>query len=244
MGRSGLHPFFKEGLAELYGGQQTRFGFSAPSANETTDRTTTDIRTATHFLRWLREHWGPHPLARLAHEGNDGFRQFESIYGMTIEEAEQLYFMQAPYAYASLYDCQDPELASAEIVDGWIDTISLDCEAGVDTRSAGEGIIVHRTVEVPEPGYYSVSTDGEWFDIYRCADRFDAPAPVSWLEDVPSSHAGYPDPAYRHHAGGELHDLYFEAGRHDIGVGILGHDRGIANVAIWPTLAPTPGAAE
>jgi hypothetical protein len=244
MGRSSLHPFFEEGLAELYGGQQTRLGLSAPSANEDTHRNTTDVRTATHFLRWLREQWGPHPLARLAHDGQDGFSDFESIYGMTIEEAEQLYFAEAPYAYASLYDCQDLELASAEIVDGWIDTITLDCETGVDTRSAGEGIIVHRTLEVPEPGYYSVSTNGEWFDIYRCGNRFDAPAPDSWLEDVPSSHAGYPDPAYRHYAGGEVHDLYFEAGRHDIGVGILSHEPGVANVAIWSTLAPIPGGAE
>src|SRR5690606_29555377 len=139
---------------------------------------------------------------------------------------------------------QGPELASAEIIGGWIDTLALDCETGADTRSAGEGMIVHRTLKVVEPGYYSVSTDGEWFDIYRCGDRFDAPALDPWLEDVPSSHAGYPDPAYRHYAGGEVHDLYFEAGRHDIGVGILGHDQGVANVAIWPTLAPTPGAVE
>lgn len=244
MGGSSLHPFFNEGLAELYGGQQTRFGFSAPSANQDTDRYTTDIRTATHFLRWLRERWGGHSLARLVHDGQDGFSGFESIYGMTIEEAEQRYFVEAPFAYASLYDCQGLELMPAEIVDGWIDTIPLDCETGVDTRSAGEGIIVHRTLEVSEPGYYSVSTDGEWFDIYRCGNRFDAPAPDAWLEDVPSSHAGYPDPAYRHYEGGMVHDLYFEAGKHDIGVGILGHDRGAVNVAIWPTLAPTPGGAE
>lgn len=245
MGRSSLHPFFKEGLAELYGGQQAPFGFTAPSANEDTDRFTADIRTATHFLYWLRERWGPHQLARLAHDRQDGFSNFESIYGMTIEEAEQLYFAEAPYAYASLYDCRGPELASAELVDGWIDSIALDCEAGIDTRSAGEGMIVHRTLQIPEPGYYSVSTDGEWFDIYRCGKRFEnAPAPDAWAEDVPSSHAGYPSPAYRYYPGGEVHDLYFEAGRHDIGVGILGHEQGLANVAIWPSLAPTPGGSE
>lgn len=244
VGPSSLHPFFDEGLAELYGSNQTRFGLTAPSANADTQRDTTDVRTATHFLRWLREQWGPHPLAQLVHDGRDGFREFESIYGMTIEEAEQLYFAEAPYAYAALDDCQAPELTSAQIVDGWIDTITLDCATGADTRSSGEGIIVHRTLEVPEPGYYSVSTDGEWFDIYRCGTRFDASAPDRWLQDAPSSHAGFPDPAYAHYAGGEVHELYLEAGKHDLGVGILGHGQGVANVAIWPTVAPTPGGAE
>ncbi len=244
VGRSKLHPFFNEGLAEVYGGRQTRFGVSAPSANESTDRYTADTNAAAHFIRWLRERWGPHQLARLAKSGTDGFSGFESIYGMTIEKAEQLYFAEAPYAYASFDDCDGPELASAEFIDGWIDTVELDCESGIDTHSSGEGIIVHRTLVISKPGYYSVSTDGEWVSLFRCGDRFDdVPAPDAWAEDVPSSHAGYPSPAYRHYAGGEVHDLYFEAGRHDIGVGILGHERGIANVAIWPTLAPTPGGA-
>jgi len=90
-----------------------------------------------------------------------------------------------------------------------------------------------------------VSTDGEWFNIFRCGDSFDdPPAPDSRGEDVPPSHASYPSPASRYYVGGAVHDLYFEAGRHNIGVGVLGHDQGIAHVAIWPSLAPTPGSAE
>jgi len=246
MGRSKLHPFFEEALANVYGGRQSHFGVTAPSANENTDRHTIDTKTGTHFVRWLRERWGTHQLARLAKSGKNGFSGFESIYGMTLEEAEQLYFAEAPYAYASLDGCDGPELASAAIINGWIDTVTLDCKTGVDTRSAGVGIIAHRTLEIPAPGYYSVSTDGEWFDIYRCGDSFDDPSTNdSWsTEDVPPSHAGYPSPAYRHYAGGEVHDLYFNAGRHDIGVGVLGHDQGVAHVAIWPSLAPTPRGAE
>jgi hypothetical protein len=245
IGSSNLHPFFEEGLAEVYGGRQTRFGSSAPSANKDTDRDSANAGTGAHFIRWLRERWGPQQLARLARTGKDSFSEFESIYGMTIEEAEQLYFAEAPFAYAPFSDCDGPELASADFIDGWIDTITLDCATGVATRNSGEGIIVHRTLEIPEPGYYSVSTDGEWFDIYRCGDRFDdVPDPDWWTEDVPSSHAAYPSPASRFYAGGEVHDLYFEAGTHDIGVGILGHEQGVVNVAIWPSLAPTPGGSE
>lgn len=244
IGRSSLHPFFKEGLAQLYGGEQTRFGSSAPSANADADDDTADIRTATHFLRWLRERWGSHRLARLAHGDQDGFSEFHSIYGMSMEDAEQLYFAEAPYAYSSLDDCQGPELASATSVDGWADTITLDCEAGADTRSSGAGILVHRTLVVSEPGYYSLSTDGDWLDVYRCGDRFELPAPDLGLDEVPPSHATFPDPAYRHLAGDEVHHLYFEAGRHDLGVGVLGHGEGLANVAIWPTIAPTPGASD
>jgi hypothetical protein len=244
LGRSDLHPFFEEALADVYGGDQTRFGSTAPSSNKNTGRHTADIRTGAHFIRWLRERWGAHQLARLAKTG-DGFSEFQSIYGMTLEEAEQLYFAEAPYAYGSFYGCDGSELSLAPAIDGWLDALTLDCETGVDTRSSGDGLIVHRTLEISEPGYYSVSTDGEWFDIYRCGDRFDdPPALEGWVEDVPSSHAGYPSPAYRHYAGGEVHDLYFEAGRHDIGVGILGHERGVANVAVWPSLAPTPRGLE
>ncbi len=239
LGQSRLHPFFEEGLAEVYGGRQTRFGSSAPSANSNTDRATADIGTAAHFIRWLRERWGPHGLARLART-KDGFDEFEAIYGMSIDEAEQLYFAEAPYAYAAFDDCDAPDLPPADF-DGWVDPIELDCELGDDTRSAGEGILVHRTLTIFEPGNYSVWTDGEWFDIYRCGTRFEsAPGPDAWAEDVPSSHAGYPSPAYRHYVGAKVHDLYFEAGRHDIGVGILGHTRGVAKVEIWPSLARTP----
>jgi len=137
MGGSKLHPFFDEGLANVYGGQQAHFGSTAPSANADTDRQTTDIRTGTHFVRWLRERWGPQQLARFAKTGGDGFGGFESIYGMSLEQAEQLYFAEAPYAYASLDGCDGPALASAAMIDGWIDTITLDCNAGPDTRSAG-----------------------------------------------------------------------------------------------------------
>jgi len=244
IGKSRLHPFFEEGLAEVYGGGQTRFGQSAPSANSSTDRASADVQTAAHFLRWLRERWGPHYLALLART-EDGFDDFEAVYGMSINAAEQLYFAEAPYAYAAFDDCDAGDLAAADIADRWVDQIELDCDAGADTLNAGDGIIVHRSLNISEAGYYSVMTDGEWFDIYRCGARFeDVPGPDSWADDVPSSHAGYPSSAYRHYLGAEVHHLFFEVGRHDIGVGILGHGQGVANVAIWPSLAPTPEDSE
>jgi hypothetical protein len=248
VGWSKLHDFFDEGLADVYAGRQTQFGFTAPSNNINGKRWTTDVRTAAHFLRWLREREGPRKLGRLVESRTDGFEGFQAVYGMTIEEAEQLYFEEAPYAYPAFDECSGPDLLASEFIDGWIDQVSLDCATGEDTRSSGIGIIVHRTLTIPEAGYYSVSTDGEWFDIFRCSGRVgaDVPAPdPDWFtEDVPPSHAGYPSPAFRQYLGGEVHHLYFEVGRHDIGVGILGHDSGVVNVAIWPALAATPGVVE
>lgn len=244
IGPSKLHDFFNEGLADVYAGRQTQFGYTAPSANATSDGETHDGRTAAHFVGWLREREGPHKLGRLVKSRTDGFEGFEAIYGMSIEEAEQLYFDEAPYAYPAFDECSGPELLASEFIDGWIDQVSLDCAAGVDTRSSGAGIIVRRTLTISESGYYSVSTDGEWFNISRCSGRVDAytpaPDPYWFTEDVPPSHAGYPSPAYRHYTGGEVHHLYFDTGRHDIGVGVLGHDTGVANVAIWPSIASTP----
>ena len=158
IGKSRLHPFFEEGLAEVYGGGQTRFGQSAPSANSSTDRASADVQTAAHFLRWLRERWGPHYLALLART-EDGFDDFEAVYGMSINAAEQLYFAEAPYAYAAFDDCDAGDLAAADIADRWVDQIELDCDAGADTLNAGDGIIVHRSLNISEAGYYSVMTD-------------------------------------------------------------------------------------
>ena len=235
------HPFFDESVADGYGGYSTQFGRSAPSANADSDWATMDHVTGAHFVRWLRERWGAHRLGRLLRAGEDSFAAFETVYGMTVEEAEQLYFAEAPYAYAPLGDCQAPDLAPAPLVDGWIDRVDFDCIAGHDTRTAGAGMLVHRSVHIPVAGYYAVTTDGDWLDLRRCAERFDdPPAPLGWTADVPDSHATYPSQAYAHYEGGTVHELYFAAGDHDVSVGLLGYDQGSVHVAIWPSLAAHP----
>jgi hypothetical protein len=53
-----LTPFFAEGLADVYGGEQTRFGNTAPADSLELSGTDVDRSMATHFVMWLRETWG------------------------------------------------------------------------------------------------------------------------------------------------------------------------------------------
>lgn len=246
LGGRQLAPFFEEAIADVYAGRQTRFGNTAPSDNQGTDAASADLTTGRHFVRWLRERWGPEKLGELVRAGRSSFDEFESVYGISLEEADALYFEEAPYGYAAMFGCDGPELVR-ENDSGWAAEISLDCEAGEDTRVAGIGTIAHRTFTVTEPGYYTIVIEGDWFDIYRCSSEArieEAPSLTDHLADAPVHHAGFPDGAYHQYPGPGTQDLFLEAGRHDIGVGVLGYDAAFARVMISPTLGPrrtTPG---
>jgi hypothetical protein len=235
-------PFFEEGLAEVYGGAQTVFGLTAPSANEGTTAETADLSTGRHFVRWLRERWGPGPLGQLVRTNDRTFASFETIYGMPLEEIEVLYFEDAPYGYPPVYGCDGLELTEEPDGRGWRSDITLDCSLGEDTRAAGVGMKVHRTFYVSEPGYYTISADADWFDIFRCSEaRIEQPAsPLAHLEDAPVHHASYPSGASRHYFGRGIRNLYLDVGVHDIALGLLGHEQGTAQIEISSALGPQP----
>jgi hypothetical protein len=242
MGRTDVSPFFEEGICEIYSGTPSRFGPSAPSANQGVSYESWDRTTGRHFIRWLREYFGPELLGELVRMKGDGFDNFADVYGMSFAVAEALYFEDAPIMYPSLYTCAGAELPPVTLDRGWVAQIPLDCEDGEDTRVSGLGMRVHRTFVVEQAGYYTFNFDGYWFDIYRCSpDRVDvAPGELDWLQDVPAAHASYPDAAFRHYEGAGVRDLYMEAGRHDIGVGLLGYGAGVTNLSITPALGPHP----
>ena len=236
--------FFEEGIANLYGGRQSEFGDTSPSDNIGLSGGTIDRRTTDHFVRWLYERWGADKLGDLVRANGTGAKAFERSYGMTVEAAEELYFEEAPFHYTSLDSCDGaPILQDPSETNHWQQEISLDCPSGDDTRTSGIGMIVHRTFEVSEPGYYTFHHDGDWFDIYRCSPvRIEeAILPGSHLtDDVPPEHAGFPDSRHRHYEGQPSWTLYMEAGTHDIGVGLLGHDVGTVSLEISPALGPHP----
>jgi hypothetical protein len=237
MGFRGVHPFFDESVADIYAGDQTRFGNSLPSDSAGTDQYGIDHATGRHFVRWLRERWGVHRLAQLLASGESTFENFGGVYGLPLSEAEAMYVDDAPFGYPSLNACTAATLAGhASQASTWAAQLRLDCDADSDTRVAGDGMIVHRTFTIVTPGLYSISTDAEWFDIFRCSDaRADEPQSGDNLKDAPAHHAGYPSGAYRRYdGGGEVHALELEAGTHDIGVGLLGHGSGVAELMIWP----------
>lgn len=243
-GENMVGEFFDQAIAEIYSENQTQFGRTAPSASIDLSGKIVDHYSANHFVRWLRERWGGERLGEILHEDGSGSEAFEKVYGMAVSEAEELYFEEAPYQYSSLYSCDGLSLSPVQPDQSkWREEIALDCPAGDDTRTSGIGMIVHRTFDVPEPGYYTIHHDGYWFDIYRCSpERIEEGVPPARYlhEDVPPEHGGFPSGAYRHYEGQTTWDLYMEAGKHDIGVGLLGHETGTVTLEISPTLGPHP----
>lgn len=233
MGSRGTHPFFDESVADIYAGDQTRLGSSLPSDSAGTDQYGIDRATGRHFVRWIRERWGLHRLAQLLDSGESTFENFEGVYGVSLADAEAMYVDDAPFGYPSLHVCTAPPLLGQDST--WTAQLGLDCDAGSDTRVAGDGMIMHRTFTIVTPGRYRIRTDADWFDIFRCSGpRADEPQPGDDLKDAPEHHAGYPIGAFHHYTGGVVHQLELDAGTHDIGVGLLGHGSGAAELMIWP----------
>lgn len=238
-----LEGLFGEGAAEMYSGATSRFGSTAPTQNIGVAREALDTGTAIHFVRWLRERWGGHKLGELFESGGSKLDIFESIYGMSLAEAEALYFKDAPPAYAPLHHCDAPELLPDLAANSWRTDVEIDCSAS-DTFSGPGGLFVHRSLVIETAGRYSITTDGGWLDIYRCTQGAVDELPTAeelLAEDVPPDYGGFPDPAFRYFTGQQIHDVELKRGRYDVSVGIEGHEPGSAMVLVWPSIASQPG---
>lgn len=234
--------FFGEGIAEAYSGLVLPFGEIAPTANFDIDPESFDARTAAHFARWLREKWGGHKLGQLAVSSGEGMDRFEDIYGMTLAQAEAMYFEDAPSIYTPLNGCGAPEMARREFANGWGSQLELDCSHD-DTRANALGLYSRRTLVVKEEGKYSFSTDGAWIGAYRCANgsvedyAYDK---EHRDEDIPPKYAGSPSPATRYFEGGVVHTVDLRPGRYQFSTGIEGHEPGEVAISVWASLSPGP----
>jgi hypothetical protein len=154
-----------------------------------------------------------------------------------------MYFAEAPWGYSGLDTCGGAPLEFADDLGGWLAEVGFDCSAGEDVRVYGIGMIVQRTFVIPVAGHYSVSTDADGLTLNRCATG-PIEAPIRLDEflgaDVPPSYAGEIEAEYALYEGGAVLDLYFEAGKHEIGLLLLGYGEGEAKLAIWPTMGPRP----
>jgi hypothetical protein len=245
VGNPDLDVFFNEGIADVYARQMSHFGQSAPTLNIGVSRANYDRMLSVHFAHWLRERWGGHRLGQLA--TSRGFADFESIFGMSLAEAEALYFAEAPSMYPPLRSCEDPELPRWELIGGWAEEFEFDCD-DEDTLTGLAGLIGRRTFEVPEDGRYSLVTDGLFFRASRCAEgpidvyRSD---PALTMDDIPPEYAGYVSPRARMFEGGEVHTVELRRGRHNLMVGAEGFEPSRVSFAAWPSLTPGPvGAGE
>lgn len=238
-----LTPFFAEGLADVYSGAQTRFGLTAPA--DSLDLSSEDVArgTARHFVMWLRETWGDAKLGELAKLGKSAGSRFEDVYGLSFAEAQEMYFANAPWGYPGIYTCGGAPLEFVDEFGGWQSEIAFDCDNGQDVRAYGIGLSIQRTFVIPVAGHYSVSTDAGAILLSRCATGpIEEPLRdgVFRDDDVPPSYAGYPSEDAVFHEGGSIVDLYFEAGKHQITVLIMGYEPDEVNLSIWPTLGPRP----
>lgn len=242
-----LTPFFSEGLAEVYSGSQTRFGSTAPADGLGLSTLDVDRKTARHFVRWLRETWGSERLGELARLGKDADERFADVYGLSFADAQAMYFAEAPFGYPGIDTCNGAPLDVADDLVGWRAVIDFDCDAGEDVRAFGIGPKVQRTFVIPVAGHYSVSTDADALILSRCATG-PIEDPLRYDEflgdDVPPSYANELTEEYAFYEGGPVLDLYFEAGKHEIGLLLMGYDGGEANLSIWPSLGPQPVEGE
>jgi len=237
-----LDVFFNEGIANAYGGRNLPFGETAPTSNAYLSRENYDHLTSAHFTRWLRERWGGYKLGRLATLDGSAFDNFEHVYGVSLHEAEALYFAEAPSMYPSLYGCSDPELPTRDLTGGWAEEIKLDCDHS-DTLAGGLGLMAKRTLVVDEDGRYSLFTNAVVLSAHRCAD-----GPISAYvddpelheDDIPPEYAAYPSPHLRYFEGGEVHTVELRRGRYSFTVSSESFEPGSVAIAVWPSLSPGP----
>jgi len=238
-----LTPFFAEGLADVYSGEQARFGHSAPADALELSAIAMGRGASTHFVMWLRETWGSTKLGELARLGKMAGSRFEDVYGLSFAEAQTLYFAEAPWGYPGLDTCSGAPLDLEDEFSGWQAEVPFDCETGQDVRVYGIGLMVQRTFVIPVAGHYSVSTDADAILLSRCATgpieeplRSDAFSD----DDVPPTYGGYPSEEFGFYMGDPVRDLYFEAGKHQISLLVMGYEPDAVNLSIWPSLGPRP----
>lgn len=250
LGEPNLQVFFDEGIAEMYAGRQTRFATSAPSSHEGEHAASEiyDLFGAAHFAHWLRYKWGGKRLGELARLKGAAFRDFETVYGIPFEAAEQQYFEEAPAAFPALHACDAPSMNFASSTDSWNTEVELECESSQETRANGSGLFTSRTFNINSAGPYYLYADRGWMQAALCIE-----SPVQRLpneedelleEDVPFIHTGAPSEAWRYFPGGELHPVELRSGLYVMRVGLDGFEGGALRIEVWPRKGEHPEQAK
>jgi hypothetical protein len=214
--------FWNEGAATSLQVNRSYFSEGKPSDNLDLEAPYLDYHAAGHFSRWLFETYGVELYRALLRAPGSSRAAFEQTYEMTIEQAQELYFAQAPYSYGAFMGCDDPELA--QVGDGqWSETIDIDCDKP-HVYGGPLGMAAHRVLTIAERGDYTFSTTAGGGVILACRDVDLDSAPVEddpALGDVPPYDHHYL--ALRPFAGeGALTTFDLVPGRYEFGVGIPG----------------------
>ncbi len=141
-----------EGAAEALQSQRKRYATSRITDNLELEAPELDYNAAGSFVRWLLETRGPEQLRELLETGGDPRESFEHVYGMTVEQAEDQYFVEAPYSYGALIACEHPDLA-ARGESPRAASLGLSAEGGVAETCSTPGTTAFRLLALDEnPG--------------------------------------------------------------------------------------------
>ena len=161
--------FWNEGAAEALT-DRTFFGQTAPVDNlDLAGYPQLSYNTAGHFSRWLLETHGIELYRKLLRAPGSSREAFESTYDMTMEEAQEIYFAEAPHAYGALISCDHPDLLETDDLH-WSETIDVDCSTS-DVWGDSRGIGAYRVLTISERGFYELTTSAEVGAIVSCFDE-------------------------------------------------------------------------
>jgi hypothetical protein len=234
-------PFWNEGAAEALT-ERTFFADSAPVDNLDLEAPQLDYSTAGHFSRWLLESYGLDLYRELLRAQGSSREAFESTYDMTVEEAQEIYYADAPHAYGALITCDHPELPSTDDL-LWSETLDIDCSAS-DVWGDSRGIGVYRVLTISERGFYELTTTEEVGAIVSCFDE-DLESPVLVGDpaygDVPPASGGFLQ-VFTGDQGKSVLDLV--PGRYELFVGHTGHEPGTIELTVRAASGPIPQTPE
>lgn len=209
--------FWNEGAAVSLQSERTFFNDGKPSDNLDLEAPYLDYNVAGHFSRWLFETHGIERYQALLRAPGDARAAFEQTYEMTVEEAQEQYFAQAPYSYGAFLGCDYPELSQVDETQ-WSETIDVDC-GKPHVRGGPYGMGAYRVLTITERADYTFSTTAEGGVISPCKDQ-DVEAPTEYgdpaLGDVPPHPGGY---VRSFDGNGEVTILELIPGRYELGVG-------------------------
>ena len=218
-------PFWSEGAAEALQTDRTLFGSVAPTASIDLDASQLSYLTAGHFSRWLLETHGLELYRELLRASGSASVAFEHTYEMTLEDAEEQFYAEAPYSFGAVISCDHGALEQTQ-AQSWSQSMEIDCD-NADVHSGLSGVGAFRVLTISERGNYAFSTTGETGLISRCADEdLDLPPPLSKQDfgDIPPITEEF---VYRYVRGlggaGEVTVLDLVPGRYEVAAGFLDH---------------------
>lgn len=215
------HPtvFWNEGAAMSLQVDRSYLYEGKPSDNLDLDAPYLDYHAAGHFSRWLFETYGVELYRALLRAPGSAREAFEQAYDMTVEQAQELYFAQAPYSYGAFMACDYPELPQVGEMH-WSQDIDIDCDEP-HVYGGPLGMAALRVLTITERGDYTFSTTAEGGVIAACRDVDLQTPPVvddPALGDVPPYDHRYL--SLRPFAGdGEITRFDLVPGRYEFGIG-------------------------